>query len=246
MSSTILNATPSDAYKPATVLRLPQPRNEDLKHRDRLAASYNHVPTEWGTDPIEIPTLIGAESLLTGLEKNNLARRKRADPHRAHLTHINMSHVLHAGLAPLHSKYPEERTVPYKFVDDVLDPPDMPVDSTPLTMNTLGQTSLQVADYVQDTHPDQITRLAGHQKRRTKTSKLIKILQGTSTHDLATGEVQNDGLLAAGLQRKNGLARIRRSNMRKNRREQRLAASALGAYANVLGDKEGEAESKTM
>lgn len=244
MSSTALNALPSAAYSPAMVLHLPQPQNEDLERRGRLAASYDHVPTEWGTDPIEPPTLIGAESLLTGLEKNNLARRKRADPHRAHLAHINMSHVLHAGLAPIHSRYPAERTVPYKFVDDVLKPQDVPVDDTPLTMNNLGQTSLQVADFVQDTHPDQITHLAGRRKRRTKTSKLIQILQGTTTHDLATGESQNDGILAAGLRRKNGIARIRRTNARRDKQDRQLAAGQLGAYENILED-EGAPPSKT-
>ena len=51
-----------------------QSRNEDLGYREKLAAAYDHVPTDWENDPIEIPVLIGAESLLRGLKKYDLGR----------------------------------------------------------------------------------------------------------------------------------------------------------------------------
>ena len=103
------------------------------------------------------------------------------------MTHINMSYVLHAGLAAKHSAFPKEKTSHYKFVDNITDAPDKQVDGIPLAANTLGKSISQVADLVVDNHPGQIAHLAGHQKKRTKTSKLTRFLAGTTTHDIATG-----------------------------------------------------------
>jgi hypothetical protein len=83
--------------------------------------------------------LIGAESLLRGLKKDELGRRKKGDPRRVLVTRINMSHVLHAGLAPKNSAFPKEKTSQYKFVDDIIDAPDKKIDDMPLTANTLGK-----------------------------------------------------------------------------------------------------------
>ena len=82
---------PSETIKESKVLRLPQPRNEDLEHRGKLAAAYDYVPTDWEKDPVEIPVLIGAESLLRGLKKDDLSRRKKGDPRRALVTHQHVT-----------------------------------------------------------------------------------------------------------------------------------------------------------
>jgi len=232
---------PSETIKESKVLRLPQPRNEDLEHRGKLAAAYDYVPTDWKTDPVEIPVLIGAESLLRGLKKDDLGRRKKGDPRRALVTRINMSHVLHAGLAPKNSAFPKEKTSQYKFVDDIVDAPDKRIDDMPLTANTLGKSTLQVADMVVDHRPDQIAHLAGHQKHRTKTSKLTQFLAGTTTHDIATGELQYDGLLGAGLTRVDAIKRIEYNNSRRESRERRRAEGALGAYGKILEETDNAA-----
>ena len=82
---------------------------ESLEHRGALAPSYDGISTEFGTRPVEMATLLGAESLLRGLEKNNLSRRKKGDPRRALVTRINVSHVLSAGLGG--GVYPKARLV---------------------------------------------------------------------------------------------------------------------------------------
>ena len=221
-------------FSPATVLHLPQPANESLEHRSALASSYDGVPTEFGLAPVEIATMIGAESLLRGLQKNNIARRKKGDPRRALVTRISAAHVLSAGLmtTDVGGRYPKQRGA-YVFKDG--DGENKP-DNTPLSASMLGHNTLQVADLVASSNPDQVAHIAGYRKQQTKASALEALVKGTSTADLGTGESQNDGLLAAGLRRKKGLARIRGVNTRRDKRDRRNARGTdqAGAYDNIF------------
>jgi len=222
----------SKQFAPANVLHLPQPKAESLEHRGALAPSYDGISTEFGTRPVEMATLLGAESLLRGLEKNNLSRRKKGDPRRALVTRINVSHVLSAGLGG--GVYPKARLA-YKFSEEN---PGAHPDNTPLTAAMLAHKTLQVADLAMGTHPDQITHIAGNRKQRTKQSALEAYLKGTTTHDIATGETQADGLLSAGLRRKKALARIKGTNTRRDKRERKQAGGANGAYDNIFDANE--------
>jgi hypothetical protein len=92
-----------------------------------------------------------------------------------------------------------------------------------------------------DRHPDQIAHLAGLQKHRTKTSKLTQFLAGTTTHDIATGELQYDGLLGVGLTRVDAIKRIEYNNSRRESRERRRAEGSLGAYGKILEETDNAA-----
>jgi hypothetical protein len=70
---------------------------------------------------------------------------------------------------------------------------------------------------------------------------LTQFLAGTTTRDIATGELQYDGLLGAGLTRIDTIQRIEYSNRSRESRERRRAEGALEAYGKILEETDNAA-----